>query len=163
MVAHDDRSRAKPWTGGIEMLSIEKSVVIDRPVEEVFASVAQGENWSQWATELVERKKTSEGPLGVGTTYAHVAQMLGRRIENGYRVTEYEPNRKVSMKATSGPVPADLDLVCESVNGGTKLALSVQAEIGGLFKLAEPMVARMMSRQQDANLANLRDLLEAQS
>jgi uncharacterized protein YndB with AHSA1/START domain len=145
------------------MLSIEKSIVINRPVEEVFAFVAQGENWSQWAAELVETKKTSEGPLGVGTTYTHVAQMLGRRIENGYEVTEYEPNRKVSMKSTSGPVPAETSLTVESVEGGTKLALTVAAEIAGVFKLAEPLVARIMGRQQDANFANLRDLLEAQS
>ncbi len=90
------------------MLNIEKSVVINRPLEEVFAFVSAGENWSQWAAELVETRKTSEGPLGVGTTYTHVAQMLGRRIENGYEVTEYEPNSKVSMKATSGSIPADV-------------------------------------------------------
>jgi len=145
------------------MLKIDKSVVINRPIEEVFAFVSAGENWSQWATELVETKKTSEGPLGVGTTYTHVAQMLGRRIENGYEVTEYEPNRKVSMKSTSGPVPAETSLTVESVEGGTKLALTVAAEIAGVFKLAEPLVARIMGRQQDANFANLRDLLEAQS
>lgn len=107
------------------MLNIEKSVVINRPIEEVFAFVSPGENWSQWATELVESKKTSEGPLDVGTTYVHVAQMLGRRIENGYEVTEYEPNRKVSMKATSGAVPADVALTFEPVEGGTRLGLSV--------------------------------------
>jgi uncharacterized membrane protein len=145
------------------MLNIEKSIVINRPVEEVFAFVSPGENWSQWATELVETKKTSEGPLGVGTTYTHVAQMLGRRIENGYEVTEYEPNKKVSMKSTSGPIPAETSLTVESVEGGTKLALTVAAEIAGVFKLAEPLVARIMGRQQDANFANLKDLLEAQS
>jgi uncharacterized membrane protein len=145
------------------MLRIEKSIVINRPVEEVFAFVAPGENWSLWATELVEAKKTSEGPLDVGTTYTHVAQMLGRRIENGYEVTEYEPNKKVSMKSTSGPIPAEPSLTFESVEGGTKLDLTVEAEIAGFFKLAEPVVARMMGRQQDANFANLKDLLESQS
>jgi uncharacterized protein YndB with AHSA1/START domain len=145
------------------MLNIEKTIVINRPLEEVFAFVAQGENWSQWAAELVETTKTSEGPLAVGTTYTHVAQMLGRRIENGYQVTEYEPNRRVSMKATSGPIPADTDLRFESVDAGTKVTLRAQAEIGGVFKLAEPIVARIMGRQQDANFANLKDLLEAQA
>ncbi len=145
------------------MLRLDKSVVINRPVEEVFAFVSPGENWSQWASELVETTKTSEGPLDVGTTYVHVAQMLGRRIENGYEVTEYEPNRKVSMKATSGSVPADVAMAFEPVEGGTRFALSVEAEIAGFFKLAEPLVARSMSRQQDANLANLKDLLESQA
>ena len=145
------------------MLNIEKTVVINRPLEDVFEYVAQGENWSQWAAELVDTRKTSEGPLAVGTTYTHVAQLLGRRIENGYRVTGYEPNRQVSMKSMSGPIPADTDLLFESVDGGTRVTLRAQAEIGGFFKLAEPIVARMMGRQQDANFANLKDLLEAQA
>jgi uncharacterized protein YndB with AHSA1/START domain len=149
--------------GDIEMMNIEKSVVINRPVEEVFAYVAKGDNWSEWATELVESRETSEGPVGVGTTYTHVAQMLGRRIENGYEVTEYEPNRKFSMKSTSGPVPADVSLTVDSADGGARLDLNVHAEVGGFFKLAEPVIARMMDRQQDANLANLKDLLEAQA
>ena len=143
------------------MITFEKTVVINRPLEEVFAFVAAGENWSQWAMELVETTKTSEGPLGVGTTYTHVAQMLGRRIENGYEVTEYEPNSKISMKSTSGPVPVEMSLTFEPVEGGARVVLNVQAEIAGLFKLAEPLVARIMGRQQDANFANLKDLLEA--
>jgi uncharacterized protein YndB with AHSA1/START domain len=143
------------------MLNIEKSAVINRPVEEVFAFV-QPDRWSQWATELVESRKTSEGPPGVGTTYTHVARMLGRRIENGYEVTEYEPNGKISMKSTSGPIPVELVLSVESVEGGTEFAMSVEAEVAGFFKLAEPLVGRVMNRQQDANLANLKDLLEAQ-
>ena len=101
--------------------------------------------------------------MTVGTTYTHIAQMLGRRIENGYGVTEYEPNKKVSMKSTSGPVPAETSLTVESVEGGNKLALTVAAGIAGVFKLGEPLVARIMGRQQDANFANLKDLLEAQS
>lgn len=145
------------------MLRIDKSVVINRPVEEVFAFVSPGENWSQWATELVETRKTSEGPMDVGTTYVHVAQMLGRRIENGYEVTEYEPNRKVSMKATSGSIPADVALTFEPAEGGTRVVLGVEADAGGVFKLAEPLLARIMSRQQDANFANLKDLMEAQA
>jgi uncharacterized protein YndB with AHSA1/START domain len=144
-------------------MNLEKSVVIKRPLEEVFAYVAKGENWSEWATELVESTKTSEGPLGVGTTYMHVAQMLGRRIENGYEVTEYEPNNRFSMKSTSGPIPADVALTVDSADGGARLDLNVHAEIGGFFKLGEPVIARMMDRQQDANLANLKDLLEAQA
>lgn len=39
----------------------------------------------------------------------------------------------------------------------------LEAEPGGFFKLAEPIVARMGKRQVDTNLANLKELLEAQA
>jgi hypothetical protein len=35
--------------------------------------------------------------------------------------------------------------------------------MGGFFKLAEPLVVRMLNRQFETNFANLKDLLEAQS
>jgi uncharacterized protein YndB with AHSA1/START domain len=145
------------------MITFEKSVVINRPADEVFEYVVDGESFSQWATEIVESKKTSDGPLAVGTTYTHVAQMLGRRIENHYEVTEYETNRKISMKSTSGPVPAEFTMIVASVDGSSKFTIRAEAEVAGFFKLAEPLVARTMKRQQDANLANLKDLLEAQA
>jgi uncharacterized protein YndB with AHSA1/START domain len=44
------------------MTKLESSVVINRPPEEVFAFVTDFENSTQWMAELVEGKKTSEGP-----------------------------------------------------------------------------------------------------
>ena len=37
------------------------------------------------------------------------------------------------------------------------------AELGGLFKLAKPIVARAVKRQGEGNLAGLKDLVEAQA
>jgi len=51
----------------------------------------------------------------------------------------------------------------ESVAGGTKVTRVTEAELGGFFKLAEPLVARMLKRQFETNFANLKDILEAQA
>jgi uncharacterized protein YndB with AHSA1/START domain len=145
------------------MITFEKSVIINRSADEVFEYLSDGESFSKWATEIVESEKTSDGPVGVGTTYKHVAQMLGRKVENHYEVTEYEVNRKISMKSTSGPVPAEFTMTVASVDGSSEFTIRAEAEVGGFFKLAEPLVARTMTRQQEANLANLKDMLEAQA
>ena len=36
-------------------------------------------------------------------------------------------------------------------------------EVGGLLKLAEPILARMGKRQSETDLANLKDLMEARA
>jgi hypothetical protein len=43
------------------------------------------------------------------------------------------------------------------------LTMVGEAETGGFFKLAEPVVNRMMQRQLEGNIANLKDILEAQA
>jgi len=145
------------------MAKLEQSVVINRPIEEVFAFVSDFEKSPQWMSELVEAKQTSEGPVGVGTTYTAVANPLGRRAESTQEVVEYELNRKFAYKSTSGPVASKDNYTFESVAGGTKVTRAIEAEMGGFFKLAEPLVVRMMRRQFETNFAILKDLLEAQA
>jgi uncharacterized protein YndB with AHSA1/START domain len=145
------------------MLKIELSVVINRPVEEVFAFTTDIEKMTQWVGELQESKNISEGTVGVDTTFTHVVGFLGRRFEQNHKVIEYEPNRKLRFGATSGPIRSEIDITFESIEGGTKVTFAGGGEVGGFFKIAEPLLQRMFKRQWEANLANLKDLLEAQA
>jgi uncharacterized membrane protein len=145
------------------MIKVENSVVISRPVHEVFEFVSKIENLPQWAGPVLDAKQTSDGPIGVGTTQTQVAQFLGRRIEASHEVTEYEPNKKLSTKTTSGPLPMEVHYILEPAEGGTRVSLEGNVDAGGLFKLAEPIVGRMLKRQTASDAANLKDLLEAQA
>ena len=145
------------------MIKFENSVVINRPVEEVFAFVVDFEKWPMWVSEMVEAKITSEGPVGLGTTVLNVVHILGRRIEATQEIHQYEPNRMLGFKSTSGPVSNDVTFGFESVDGGTELSVDLEADASGFFKLAEPLLARRIQRQWDSNLANLKDLMEAQA
>jgi uncharacterized protein YndB with AHSA1/START domain len=142
------------------MARMEASVVINRPIDEVFAYVMDAGNWTEWAG-LPEAERTSEGPVGVGTTLRGVSQFLGRRGEWTSEVTEYEPNRKMEQKIIWGPMSIQQSVTCEPVEGGTRFTMVSKGETGGIFKLAEPVVNRMMQRQLESNLANLKDILEA--
>lgn len=142
-------------------MRIEHSVVINRPIEGVFAFVSDIEKLPQWAAEIVEVKIVSEGPVGVGTTFSDVVKEFGRRIEATLEVTEYEPNSKLTFKAIAGPIPVEVRHIFEAVEGGTKVTLVQKAEVGGFFKLAEPLLARMAQRQTETDLSNLKNLLEA--
>jgi uncharacterized membrane protein len=145
------------------MIKVENSVVINRPVDEVFEFVSNIENLPQWAGPVLEAKQTSDGPIGVGTTQTQVAKFLGRRIETSQEVTEYEPNKKLSTKTTSGPLPMDIHYVLEPSGEGTRVNIEGNIEAGGFFKIAEPIVGRMLNRQTASDAANLKDLLEAQA
>ena len=144
------------------MIKIENSVVINRPIDEVFEFMANSENDPQWSSGAQEVIKTSEGPTGVGTTYTTVSRFLGRRLEATVEYTAYEPNKRLAGKATSGPILFQFENTFEpAAEGGTKVTVSSEGDVGGFFKLAEPLVARMLQRQVDTDTANLKDLLEA--
>jgi uncharacterized membrane protein len=145
------------------MIKVENSIVINRPVDEVFEFVSNIENNPLWQGATLEAKKTSEGALRVGSTSATVTKFLGRRIEASGEITEYEPNQKLSSKITSGPIPAKSSASFErAAEGQTKFSIVFEADATGFFKLAEPLVRRAAQRQIDNDHATLKDILEAQ-
>jgi uncharacterized protein YndB with AHSA1/START domain len=143
------------------VLKIETSNVINRPVEEVFAAASNPEDGPKWSPGLVEVKKTSEGPIGVGSTYRLVRMFLGQRIEGDVELTEYEPNQKFTQDSKSRPFPVEARWTFDAVEGGTQVSVVLQAEPGGFFKLAEPLLRSFTKRTMETELASLKDLTEA--
>ena len=144
------------------MASYERSVWINRPVEQVFEFATNPENEPLWNTGMQESEITSAGPLGVGAKVRSVSRVLGRNVETTWEVTEYEMNRKKAVKSTSGPIPFESAAVFESFEGGTKLTFSIQAEADGIFRLITPVIIRMGKSQTENSFANLKELLEAE-
>ena len=143
------------------MARAEVSTTIKRPIEEVFAVLSDFSNNSKWASGSVEApKKTSDGPIGVGTTWHGVGKFLGRRIESDFECTEFQANRKIAATSKSGPFPLTTTVTLEPVAGGTRVSQTIEAEPGGFFKLAEPLLVTVAKRQFQNDLDNLRDLME---
>ena len=85
------------------MVRVETSVVVDRPVEELFGVVTNPETYSQWMLGCLGAWQTSEGQMGVGATYTDTGRLLGRREEGTLVVTAHELNWKFAAKSTHGP------------------------------------------------------------
>jgi len=144
------------------MIKIEKDLIIKRPIAEVFAFMTNSENDPQWQSGIEEVRKTSEGPIGVGTTFIEVNQMMGRRIESTIEYTEYEVNRKISLKSVSGPIPFKMTGTFERISDDeTRVALIGEGDVSGFFKLAEPLISGMFNKQMESNTAKLKKLLDA--
>jgi uncharacterized protein YndB with AHSA1/START domain len=81
------------------------TVVIDRPIEEVFAFLANGENDTKFSARVLEIKQTTDGSPGVGTVYASTVKDGGVKFKREFTLTEFEPPTKIRWSETStGPV-----------------------------------------------------------
>ena len=145
------------------MARIEINLVISRPVEEVFAFVSNSENLPRWRSTSLEVKKTSTGPLGVGSTFRGRFTFLGRQFDGNVVVTAHEPNRVYVSKIGEGPFPLETGYTLEPVENGTHVTFVVEGAPGGFFKFAEPLVVSMAKRAYEADLHNLKEMLEAQA
>lgn len=144
------------------MLRVETIVHINRGSDEVFAFISNFENNPLWQSGQVEARFTSEGPLRVGSTYDQVAKFLGRRIESTFEVLAYEPGWKVKAASTSGSFPITFTRMVEARDGGAKVSAVIEGDASGFFKLAEPLLARMVQRSVDADYRNLKRIMESE-
>jgi uncharacterized protein YndB with AHSA1/START domain len=71
------------------------TTVIDRPIEEVFAFLADGTNDPKFSSRVLEIAKTTDGPTGVGTVYASTVKDGGVKTKREFRITEFEPPTKI--------------------------------------------------------------------
>ena len=149
------------WGGA--MLTIEVSIFIDRPREEVAAYLSDVPNGAVWQNNVVESVKTSDGEVGVGTTGREVRLFLGRPFESEWEITGYDLSGDiwtVSVDIVSGPIKGHGEDTLESLNGGTRFTRSFAAEPKGLMALAGPMFERVARSQGEVDLANLKRILE---
>ncbi len=142
------------------MFQVKVSIVINRPLEEVFGFLSNLENNLKWRSGMIEAKRISTGPIGVGTTYRMINNFFGRRVEGEAVVTEYELNQKYATMNKSG-LPIKTQRVFEPVEGGTRVTFSVETEVGGFFKLVEPLMARIGKRRLEADALMVKDIIES--
>ena len=141
------------------MIKAERTVVIDRPIEEVFAYVTDQTNTPNWQAGLVEVQRTTPGPIGVGTKHRFVRKFMGRRMEADNEYVAYEPGRLVTFRTTSGP-PLVASYLFDAEANGTRLTSRVELEGQGLFGLMEPVIGAGLRREMKAALPALKALLE---
>ena len=143
------------------MPQAQRTVTIKRPVEAVFAYVADGEKCPQWRPGVVDIRRLS-GDGGVGTTYQQgVSGPMGRRIAADYEITKSEPNRIIEFQTITGPARPHGRYEFESVDGGTRLTFALDAELTGLRKLLMDSMVRKTMESEVATLDKLKGVLEA--
>src|SRR5215510_15062819 len=144
------------------MIKVEESTVINRPVAEVFAFVANFENHPKWESNFQKVKLLTSTPTGVGTQYQCDMKLPGQTATSKFEITEYEVNRKIAFEGEpAGPAKPDGSFLFESVPGGTKITLVPRPKFRGLFKLLEPMMAGYVRKQNRDHLNSLKRILEA--
>jgi uncharacterized protein YndB with AHSA1/START domain len=81
------------------------TVVIDRPIDDVFAFLADGENDTKFSSRVLEIAKTTDGPPGVGTVYASTVKDGGVKFKREFRLTAFDPPTRIRWaEVSTGPV-----------------------------------------------------------
>ena len=142
------------------MARIEKTIIINAPIEKVFNYVEDSNNLPEIWSSLVEVKDVERIPNG-GTKFGWMYKMTGVRFEGTTETTEYVANQRLVTK-NKGGVSSIITWTFESEDGGTKLTIEVDytVNIPVLRKLAETLLVKLNENEADLLLANLKAKME---
>lgn len=136
-----------------------------RPIAPTLAHHTGGYSAQSSPTAGWSFTKLTEGPLEKGSPTHQVDRFLGRRLETEWEVLELEDYHRRD-RTVKSPIDLEVGYDLDPVGDGTRFSLTMIAETGagGFFgKLADTVVTRIAKRDWQANLENLKDLLEAET
>lgn len=142
------------------MIRFTKAVEIEKPVDEVFAFVANLENTPRWNGDVVKAKKMSAGPIEAGTVFRQYRDGPAGAGE-AVAITAHWPHERLEVRARLAESPAQMTYEFDEVDGVTRLINEVVIEPKGVMRLITPVVESRVEHSVAENLAELKRVLEA--
>ena len=131
--------------------------------QRVFDYLADGEKLPEWMAEFLEVEKVSDGAPARGTVYRYV---MRRGANSTFEWSEFEPARRIAWDGERVPsmpggwIKPDGYYELSPRDGGTHVAIVLQAAVGGTMKLMQPLMGRQMRKGTIEDAARLKAILE---
>jgi carbon monoxide dehydrogenase subunit G len=145
------------------MVSIKKTIIINRSLQEVFDFASNPANAPKWQSGIKSKRWISEEPPGIGSKQQVVARWLGRDIETINEYTIWDPPNAYRFQTSNGPMRLEEGLRFEPGAEGTRVNFALQIEARGIFKLAEGLIKNQAEKTSPTYLQALKRLLEAEA
>lgn len=143
------------------MMNFSMSTQISRSLKRVFSVVTAPENDLHWQYGTFASARISQGNSDTGTFFRSIGHLMGRRSLSTFQVTEFEPNRKYGFKSLSGPLDLQTIYSFERADGGTKINISIQANVRDFAPVEQGTLEKRMEEELKENLGKLKAVLEA--
>ena len=140
-----------------------RTIVIERPIAEVFAFMTDYRNNPRWQEGLV-RVEQADVPPRVGSSITTTRTVMGRTNTTEIRVTTYEENRRFRSNSASGkrgPVQHEGGYDFEPAGeSATRVIYEGSITTGRLLGPVGRLLAKGFQKQMNSSLERLKTLLE---
>ncbi len=135
------------------------TVIVHRPLAEVFAFVTDLRNETRWQPEI--RAVTLEGPIGAGSTFRERRVTFGRSFDWRFRITRYDAPHAIAIATIEGAAPYRGSRSFEALGTSTKITETGELELPGRLARLDPIAERISRRPLRIAYDRLKALLES--
>jgi uncharacterized protein YndB with AHSA1/START domain len=140
------------------------STVIDRPIADVFAFLADGTNDPKFSPRVQEIRQTTDGPVGAGTVFESKVKDAGMTTSRKFELTDVQAPTRIRWTERSKNIVTvpdggyDLESVSDTQ---TKVTIHNTFEGHGLGKLIVGFALRAAIKDAPAFAQRIKSAVEA--
>src|SRR5215213_1050618 len=143
-------------------VDVSTEIVIERPRAVVSAYAANPDHAPEWYVNIKSVEWKTPLPLAARSRIAFVANFLGKRLVYTYEIAVFEPGERLVMRTSEGPFPMQTEYTWVSISPqATRMTLRNHGNPTGFSKLAAPLMAIAMRRENRKDLLLLKRILES--
>jgi carbon monoxide dehydrogenase subunit G len=142
---------------------LEESVVVDRPIDEVWAYLTDWFNTPRMSgSGIIGLRQTSPGPLGIGSILQGRRTVLGFEVRNTWTAVEWDPPHAFAAAMEGQPFRSGTSRVAlEPTADGTRVSVVADFELRRAMKLLWPVAGPFIRRRWRAGFARSKASIEA--
>ncbi len=144
------------------MFEVKAEIQFNRPIEDVFAFIADNENDPKWCVPVVVTTRVSGEKPGLGARYTFSSRVGPFKPGGQFEITAFEPNVSIGWRGTStfGSFSGHYQLAAKA-DSVTHLEQSAAFEMKGIWRLFEPTMRPQFAANYRLQLNRLKRLLES--
>jgi len=131
--------------------------------EAAFAFVADFANAMHWDPGVVTSERLDVGPVGVGASYRLGVRLGGRIAPMEYRISVFEPSRRVVLVGAGSGVTAVDEIRFTPIGTGTRIDYTADIRLGGLLRPVQPFLGRAFAKLGRDALDGMQRALDARA
>jgi hypothetical protein len=139
-------------------MKLETVVVVDKPLDEVFAYLTDFTTTTEWDPGTVVTV-LQHGDGGVGTTYLNTSTFMGRQTQLTYVVRELIPHERIRLQGENKTVVAVDTMSFRRLEAGTEVTYSADFTFKGATRFLAPLFKPALERLGQQAQAGLRESL----
>lgn len=127
-----------------------------RSAGDVFAYMAKFSNVSDWDPTAAEAEPLQDGEPRLGSRFRVLVSWLGREIPLEYEITEFDPPRRLVLRAENSTTVSEDTVEVADRGTGSEMTYDARLELKGPARLAGPLMGLAFKRLGDNAAAGLR-------
>lgn len=140
------------------------NILMECPATKIFKYIGEDLflNYPKWSPEVKELEQLSDGPVKLGTIARQVRVDQGHRSESKFRITIYEPHKRLAFAGISEPFRCIYELQDGHDGKSVKLNFTFELlEIQVLMRPFEPLIRAAVQDGANRTVQNIKRLVES--